>query len=324
MRYIVASTVGTDEVHLADGRVLKNQMGGAGVYALAGILSFCPEALVISGVGPDYLKRHGSWYRQNEVSADGLVEREGHTHTTRVTYRANGDRLDEPDIGLEEMRRRDPRPEEIARFCTGDTRGIYTFKHLDTKYLDALLEIRRREGCKLLWEIAEDACGPENFPVVKAYLGKFDVFSINKKEAGMLLGVSTFEEAARRFREMKHRWVYLRQGEKGAVLLAEDKVYHFPIVPGLAAVDPTGCGNASSAAVLYACGEGFHPVWAGAMGSVAAAGIIAQFGVPPLYSPETRKQAAALAEKMARENYPVLTAQIQEICGANPGDVKKV
>ena len=37
MEYVIATTVSTDEVHLADGTVFANQPGSAGFYALAGM-----------------------------------------------------------------------------------------------------------------------------------------------------------------------------------------------------------------------------------------------------------------------------------------------
>jgi sugar/nucleoside kinase (ribokinase family) len=304
MKYIVASTVGTDEIHLDGGRVLQNQMGGAGIYALAGILTFCPDVAVVSGVGPGYRDLHGPWYEQNGINTDGLMKREGPDHITRISYRTGGGRLDEPDIGLERMRTRDPLPKEIARFCTGATRGIYTFKHLDREYMDAMLELKQRQGCKLMWEIAEDACVPENLPAIKHYMNRIDVFSINEKEASALLGTHVIEETVLRLSGMTSRWIYLRRGERGAVLLADGIQHLCPPVPNLRVVDPTGCGNASSAAVLYGCGEGYSPLKAGVMGSVAAAGILAQFGVPPRYTPESRREAMKLTEKILAEMKP--------------------
>jgi sugar/nucleoside kinase (ribokinase family) len=301
MKYIVASTVGTDEVHLPDGRVLQNQMGGAGIYALAGILTFCRDVVVVSGVGPGYTNLHGSWYLQNDIRIDGLIRREGPDHITRINYRAGGDRLDEPDIGLKEMRTRDPLPKEIARFCTNTTRGIYTFKHLDREYLDALLELKQRRGCKIMWEIAEDACVPDNLPAIQYYMNKFDVFSINEKEASALFGTHVFENMTLQLRDMTSRWIYLRRGERGAVLLADGIQHICPPVPSPQAVDPTGCGNASSAAVLYGCGERYSPLKAGIMGSVAAAGILTQFGVPSRYTPKSRKESMKLVEKILEE-----------------------
>jgi sugar/nucleoside kinase (ribokinase family) len=304
MKYIVASTVGTDEIHLTGGRILRNQMGGAGIYALAGILTFCRDVVVVSGVGPGYRNLHGSWYIQNRISTAGLIEREGPDHITRINYRTGGDRHDEPDIGLGEMHAKDPLPTEIARFCTGTTRGIYTFKHLDKEYMDALLELKQRRGCKLMWEIAEDACVPDNLPAIKHYMNRIDVFSINEKEAAALLGTHTFEETVLRLCDMTSRWIYLRRGERGAVLLEDGRRYVCPPMSKLPVVDPTGCGNASSAAVLYGCGEGYPPLKAGIMGSVAAAGVLAQFGVPSRYTPESRRGAMKLTKKILAEMKP--------------------
>ena len=75
MEYIIATTVSTDEVHLADGSVYPNQPGSAGFYALAGMRVYTDRVAITGGIGPDYLPRHEKWYRDNNLSTEGLVLR---------------------------------------------------------------------------------------------------------------------------------------------------------------------------------------------------------------------------------------------------------
>lgn len=297
MRYIVASSVGTDQVHLPDGRVFENQMGGAGIYALAGMLTYTPDVLLVSGVGPAYLQRHRAWFEENHVLTKGLAARgDGHTHTTKITYFPNGERVDEPDIGLTQMRLRDPTPQEVERFCSDATKGIYTFKHLDSPYLERLAALRKAYGCKLMWEISEDAALPENLPVIRDILPFIDVFSINRREACCLMEEPDFDQAARRLGELSPGWVFARRGSQGAVVVEGGRMHLCPPVPDAAVVDPTGCGNASSAAVLYGYCQGESPRMAGIMGSVAAAAVLAQYGIPPRFDIHTRAEAMAGAK----------------------------
>ena len=59
MEYVIATTVSTDEVHLADGTVMENQPGSAGFYALAGVRVFTDKVGICGGIGPEYLPRPG-------------------------------------------------------------------------------------------------------------------------------------------------------------------------------------------------------------------------------------------------------------------------
>ena len=301
MEYIIATTVSTDEVHLADGTVFYNQPGSAGFYALAGMRVYTDKVLICGGIGPEYLPRHEKWYHDNHVSTDGLVLRAEVATTIVIHYFPDGSRTDEPNVGLHVFRALDPTPEEVFRCCTPETKGVYTFKGLDRKNLDALIEGRARYGYKLMWEIGEDACVPENIPVIEEYLKSIDVFSINLGEAKMLYVVYTEEEAQARLCQAAPHWVYFRRGSQGGNILAGGQVYTCGTAHDVHVVDTTGGGNSSSAAVLYAYCEGYEPKMAAAMGSAAAAVIISQFGVPDIMDETTTKNAMEAAKRLCEE-----------------------
>lgn len=297
MEYVIATTVSTDEVHLADGTVFENQPGSAGFYALAGIRVFTDKVTVCGGIGPDYMPRHEKWYRDNHVSTEGLVLRSDVSPTIVIHYYLDGSRIDEPNIGLEEFRALDPSTDEVFQCCDQNTKGVYVFKALDKEYLDTLIAGKLQFGYKLMWEISEDACKPENIDTIEAYLKDIDVFSINRKEAMMLYGTDDEQEAERRLSLASPNWVFFRRGSKGAHMLANGKSYDCPSVQGTPVVDTTGGGNSSSAAVLFACCEGHDPQMAGCMGSAAAAVIIAQFGVPEFITDEVTEKAYEQARR---------------------------
>lgn len=298
MEYIIATTVSTDEVHLADGTVFPNQPGSAGFYALAGMRVYTDKILICGGIGPEYLPRHEKWYKDNHVSTEGLILRSEVSPTIVIHYFPDGSRTDEPNVGLHVFRALDPTPEEVFRCCGRETKGVYTFKGLDRPNLEALIAGREKYGYKLMWEIGEDACVPENIPVIEQYLKSVDVFSINRGEAKMLYGVDTEEEAQDRLCTAAPHWVYFRRGSQGGNILAGGEVYSCGSVKDVQVVDSTGGGNSSSAAVLYACCEGYDPKMAAAMGSAAAAVIISQFGVPEIMDENTTEQALKAARSL--------------------------
>ena len=301
MEYVIATTVSTDEIPLADGTVFGNQPGSAGFYALAGVRMFTDKVAVCGGIGPEYLPRHEKWYKDNGVSTEGLVLRSDISPTIVIHYYPDGSRTDEPNIGLKEFRALDPSPDEVFRCCDQNTKGVYVFKDVERDYLDALIGGKLRFGYKLMWEISEDACRPENIDVIEAYLKDIDVFSINRHEACLLYGTTDEEEAQRRLLAASPNWVFFRRGSEGAHMLAGGRIYQCPSISGIQVVDTTGGGNSSSGAVLYACCEGYEPQMAGCMGSAAAAEIIAQFGTPPLFTKEMTERAFARAKASCKE-----------------------
>ena len=300
MDYVIATTASTDEIHLPNGTVIKNQPGSAGFYALAGIRLFTDQVLIVGGVGPEYLARHEKWYRENQVSLQGLTVRSEVTPLTVITYFPDGTRTDCPNIGLEEFRALDPTINEVFSCCEEGMKGLYVFKDLDRDYLDALIGGKLRYGYKLMWEISEDACKPEHIDVIESYLKDIDVFSINRHEAKLLYGVDDEEEAQARLGAASPNWVFFRRGADGAILLADGQGYLCPSLKGIPVVDTTGGGNSSSGAVLYGLCEGYGPKMAGAIGSAAAAAIIGQFGVPEEFTQEMRHTALARAEALCR------------------------
>ena len=54
MKYVIASTAVTDEIHFADGKSVEIVAGGAGIYALCGVKLWCDEVMLATGVSADY------------------------------------------------------------------------------------------------------------------------------------------------------------------------------------------------------------------------------------------------------------------------------
>lgn len=301
MKYLIGSSVSTDEIQFHNHAGAGKMLGGAGFYAYAGLRVWDDEVLMLSGIGSEYLAWHGQWYRDNGLSVDGFVVRSEKTPITHITYFADGDRVDRPDMGLAEFRRLDATIEEIEQWCDGDTKGVYVFKHMDTAFMERLIQLRDKYGFKLMWEIAEDAAIPANRAVIESYLPFIDVFSINRKEAAALFETTDVQRITKLFQELTDHWVFFRQGALGAYMIAQGKTYFAPSVRDAEVVDPTGGGNSSSGGVLYACCEGMDPLMATVIGNVTASLIIRQYGPPERYDAELRNNAIRLADQLYKE-----------------------
>lgn len=289
MKYVVVSAVVTDEIHFPDGNV-KIAPGGAGFYALCGLRLWSDQVVAVTGIGEDYEKLHGEWYRRNHISMEGFRIKDARSPYTIVEYFPDGERIETPALGLEHFRSLETTGEEVVPYLDS-AEGMYIFRNLDPDFWNGFLKNKKDSSCKIMWEIAADAAQKENLETVRDIAGQLHAFSINMTEAKSLFGTSDREQIIEELRSWGLELIFLRQGAKGAVMITADEVVEVPSQPDVQVVDATGGGNSSTGAVLCGLVEGRSPEICGRMGSISAAMCISQYGVPEEITEEMRKEA---------------------------------
>ena len=130
-----------------------------------------------------------------------------------------------------------------------------------------------------------------------------DLFSTNKPESFEIFGVSTVEEAIARYQALGMP-VYYRVGTKGAYMIEGTEVAYVPmisLVPHEQEIDPTGCGNSSTAAAMWAYCEGFDLLKSCIVGNVVAAYNVRQYGPYPNLLEEDHQEMMAHVERIYRD-----------------------
>ena len=97
---------------------------------------------------------------------------------------------------------------------------------------------------------------------------------------------------------------YYRVGSKGAYMIMNGEVEFVPVVhlvPKEEEVDPTGCGNSSTAAALWAFCEGMTTKEICAWGNIVAAHNVLQFGPTKVINQAKRDEAMAYLKKLCSE-----------------------
>ena len=74
-------------------------------------------------------------------------------------------------------------------------------------------------------------------------IAKSDVITINDEEARQLSGEYSLPKAAQKIHKMGPKYVIIKKGEHGALLLSEGKVFAIPALPLEEVFDPTGAGD---------------------------------------------------------------------------------
>lgn len=295
MKYVIASTAVTDEIHFADGKSVEIVAGGAGIYALCGVKLWCDEVMLATGVGADFQEIYGEWYEKNHLSMEGLIIKDEKTPHTVINYFEDGEREEIPLYGAHHYKKIETVPEDLKPYFE-TAKGIYIFKNSDPEYWKKIIQYKENSSAKVMWEIGCDATYPENYENIKRIAQHMDVFSINLTESRHMMAKDDMEEIIKEYQSFGIPLVFLRRGAAGAVMITPEEVTYVPSQKNVNVVDPTGGGNSSSGAVLYGFCEGFSPKICGTMGSISAAMCLGQYGVPEKITEEMRQEAMKRAK----------------------------
>lgn len=297
--YIIVSTAVTDDIFQANLDYVGSYLGGAGIYALAGISLWTPNTMLLTGVGADFFGRNAHWFESNGLTMDGLYEAAPLTPRTNVLYFPDGERIETPCFGAAHYAKMEPPADLILQQCK-NAKGVYIFKDANPAFWRTLLDGKQQYGFTIEWEINADSAKPEHLAAVREIAEQCDIFSINLREACSLLQANTLKSIVEIFKGWNTPMIFLRNGSSGSVVIRDGNAIRVPSIPNVLVQDPTGAGNASSAAVLFGFCEGFSAYDCGILGSISASYTIAQWG-PPLdfkqYRTEAEKQFRLFKEQ---------------------------
>lgn len=284
----------TNEVRYANGEVVRDVLGGAPVYAAAAVRLFADSAVYIANVGADFEALYGDFMRAAGITPCVEVLSD-HTPYSILQYQPDGSYSFEELHGMRNRGYLAVRPCDIERNIDRFT-GLYLFDGLDNQtHWHAVAELRRRVGFRLMWEIEASSAVSENLDLIRARARECDMFSINHHEASALFGTDDEGAIIAALREMDLP-IYFRRGRRGAIMLAPG--CPDADVPLISAgerdgLDPTGCGNSSTAAAFYAWSIRGDTRYAAVCGNVAAAICSCDHG-PALANEDNRRLAAEL------------------------------
>lgn len=291
VRYYGISNIITDDITLTDGTKCTGYLGGALTYAAAGMRLWSDRIGVVSGVGKDFEDLHGNWFDSNGIDRAGLFIADENTPRSWITYFDDGERQEIPQFGIEHFIKMLPYPKHIPDGYAG-ARGVYVFRHDEIDFWDGLLQLKREQDIKIIWEITPNVIDPACWTRISKLLEKINLFSINQTEASSLCGTDRGREILDRILDAGVQAAALRQGGDGALVADYTGCYRIPVVPSVP-VDVTGCGNAFTGAFLVGyCESGGDLVRAGLYGAVAASFALEQYGPPEHIDRKMQKLAA--------------------------------
>jgi cytidine kinase len=281
MPLLVTGSIGIDTVETPYGK-RDDVIGGSAVYFSFASSFFTPVRLV-GVVGEDAPRSLFSVFEGREVDTSGLEVRKG-----SKTFRWHGSYVQDMNeavsiqTDLNVLAERAPKiPQHFL-----DSRYVFlanTHPALQQQMLASL------KGPKLV--VADTMnlwINTERAELVKL-LGKIHGLVLNDGEARMLTDKKNLIEAARDVLKLGPKFVVIKKGEHGCLMVSDRDTFVLPAFPADRVVDPTGAGDSFAGGMMgYLATQGnFTPATikrALAFGTVVASYTIADFSLAGLES----------------------------------------
>ena len=282
--YLVAGISIVNDIYPTAQKPTRNILGGCCLFAYSGIRLFTSSVLPITSGGEDFYPLYGEYFKRNHVPTDGVYITMPHTHHTQLTYKETGEWTEEsiygPSYFEDQSTNNGTSFSKLDPFLSQSTKGLYLDSNPTENIFNEIDQIRKKAPhIKIMWEPTTFSfTNPDLFPFVYDNIRKVDYFSMNLPEAQSFFSTLSREEIIERIQSMEIP-CFLREGIDGATWIEDLTVAHLPAYRPSIAVDPTGCGNCSTAVAMYAKCEGNTPLQIVATANTAAA-VCAQFQGP--------------------------------------------
>jgi len=233
---LVVGSVALDSVETPFGKV-KDALGGSAVYISVAASYFAAPVRVVGVIGGDFPKEHIEFLKEHNVDLDGLqVVQGGKTFRWSGKYHYDLNSRDTLLTQLNVFEKFDPViPESFQKssyVCLGNIDPV-----LQRKVLGQIKKTRLVVGDTMNYWI-ETKPGE-----LRETLKVLDVLVVNESEARLLTKEPNLIKASKKIIKMGPRFVIIKKGEHGALLVTEDTIFSAPAYPLENLYDPTGAGD---------------------------------------------------------------------------------
>lgn len=237
MSLIVTGTIGIDTVYTPTGEHREGILGGSCSYFAAAASLFGPVRLV-AAVGDDFPADHrAALERFSNIDLGGLEVRQG-----SQTFRWAGkylDNMDERETLSTDLNVVAEAPPTVPADFKGSRYVFLANSHpaVQADLLDQIEEpaLSVADTMNLWIDIAKDD--------LVSLLKKVDGLVLNYEEAEQFAGVRNPVVAGRKILDLGPRFVVIKKGEHGCIMVHEDGLAAMPAFPTERVIDPTGAGD---------------------------------------------------------------------------------
>ena len=286
MALLVTGSIGIDTVETPHGK-RDDVIGGSAIY-FSYAASFFTSVRLVGVVGEDAPKKIFDLFNDREVDTSGLEVRKGSkTFRWHGSYVKDMNEAQTVEVDLNVLAERAPKiPHHFL-----DSRYVFlanTHPVLQQEMLGSLKNAKLIVADTMnLWIQTEHA-------ELKKLLKQIHGLVLNDGEARLLTEKRNLIEAAKDVLKMGPKFVVIKKGEHGAMMVSDRDTFVLPAFPAEKVVDPTGAGDSFAGGMMgYLSSQNtFSPATikrAMAFGTVVASYTIADFSLAGLKS-TTRDQ----------------------------------
>jgi len=283
---LVTGSIGIDTVETPSGR-REGVIGGSAIYFAYAASFFTPVRLV-GVVGEDCPPHFLDVFAGHDVDASGIERRAG-----SKTFRWSGSYVQDLNQAV---------TVEVDLNVLAERAAKIPDKFLDSRYLflantHPVLQQQTRASVKSAKLVVADTMNlwitTERAELLKL-LKNIDGLVLNDGEARLLTDKKNLIAAAHDVLKLGPKFVVIKKGEHGCVMVSERDTFVLPAFPAEAVVDPTGAGDSFAGGMMgYLATQGsFSPATlkrALAFGTVVASYTISDFSLAGLQR-ATREQ----------------------------------
>ena len=281
MSLLVTGSIGIDTVETPHGK-RDDVIGGSAIYFSYAASFFTPVRLV-GVVGEDAPKKIFDVFQGRDVDTSGLEVRKG-----SKTFRWHGSYLKDLNEAVTEKVDLNVLAERAPKIPQGFVDSKYVFlanthPALQQEMLGSLRSPKLIVADTMnLWIQTEQN-------ELRKLLTKIHGLVLNDGEARLLTGEKNLIAAAKQVQKMGPKFVVIKKGEHGCLLLTERGEFVLPAFPAEKVIDPTGAGDSFAGGMMgYLSTQGSFSAAtikrALAFGTVVASFTIADFSLGGLQS----------------------------------------
>jgi sugar/nucleoside kinase (ribokinase family) len=237
MSLIAVGTVAFDKISTPFASTDKI-VGGAATYISLAASLFTKKTNLVSVVGDDFPESFLSDLESRSINLDGLQIKKGEkSFFWEGKYHYDMNSRDTLDTQLNVLADFKPEIPESYQDCEFLMLGNLA----PQVQLDVISQLKTRPKLVVLdtmnfWmDIALEE--------LKEVISKVDVLTINDEEARQLSGEYSLVKGARKILEMGPKYLIIKKGENGALLMDKDQMFYAPAMPLEEVMDPTGAGD---------------------------------------------------------------------------------
>jgi len=236
MSVLVSGSVAIDNVKTQSVEK-ENLLGGSASYAAIAASFFGPTGMV-GVVGHDFPEKHLNLLKSRNINLDSVEFSDGETFRWSGEYMEDMNERETLEVALNVLESWKPK---VARTQIEKTRiNLLANAHPENQH--AVVD-QLKDGPSFTIADTMDLWIQISRSELESLLKRIDLLVLNDSEAKLIMDTPNIVLAGKKLLEMGPRYVIIKKGEHGAMLLGKSNFFLCPAFPLELVFDPTGAGD---------------------------------------------------------------------------------